>query len=119
MPVGAGAYLTPGRMEKSYRAHGNELDLEHSLVDAGMARRSVKDERFVGKDAYLRQRDEGPAAMLCTLTVDDRTSASGQRRAMMGREPILTRDGDPLLDARGRRSYVTSAGSGPRSVRTC
>jgi glycine cleavage system aminomethyltransferase T/glycine/D-amino acid oxidase-like deaminating enzyme len=111
--VGAGAYLTPGRMEKSYRAHGTELDLEHLLVDAGMARRSVKDEGFVGKEAYLRQREEGPAAMLCTLTVDDRTSASGQRRAMMGREPILTRDGEPLVDARGRRSYVTSAGSGP------
>ncbi len=32
---------------------------------------------------------------------------------MMGREPILTRDGDPLVDATGTRSFVTSAGSGP------
>jgi glycine cleavage system aminomethyltransferase T len=32
---------------------------------------------------------------------------------MMGREPILTRDGEPLVDAKDRRSYVTSAGSGP------
>ena len=32
---------------------------------------------------------------------------------MLGREPILTRDGAPLTDAKGRRSYVTSAGSGP------
>jgi len=31
----------------------------------------------------------------------------------MGREPILTTDGEPLVDARGRRSFVTSAGSGP------
>jgi glycine cleavage system aminomethyltransferase T len=32
---------------------------------------------------------------------------------MLGREPILTRDGHSLVDAKGRRSYVTSAGSGP------
>ncbi len=32
---------------------------------------------------------------------------------MIGREPILTRDGGPIEDGRGRRSYVTSAGSGP------
>ena len=31
----------------------------------------------------------------------------------MGREPILTLDGGPITDAHGRRSYVTSAGSGP------
>jgi len=32
---------------------------------------------------------------------------------MLGREPILTRDGKPIVDAKGRRSFVTSAGSGP------
>ncbi len=113
VPVGIGAYLTPGRMEKSYRAHGAELDLEHDLVEAGMARPSVKDADFIGKDAYLKQRTEDPAAMLCTLAVEDLTSSTGARRAMMGREPVLTRDGDALVDARGRRSFVTSAGSGP------
>ncbi len=32
---------------------------------------------------------------------------------MMGREPVLTPDGRPLVDGKGRRSYVTSAGSAP------
>jgi glycine cleavage system aminomethyltransferase T len=32
---------------------------------------------------------------------------------MLGREPILTLDGEPITDAKGRRSFVTSAGSGP------
>jgi glycine cleavage system aminomethyltransferase T len=32
---------------------------------------------------------------------------------MMGGEPILTPDGAPVVDAKGRRSYVTSAGAGP------
>jgi glycine cleavage system aminomethyltransferase T len=32
---------------------------------------------------------------------------------MLGREPILTRDGKRIVDGRGRGSYVTSAGAGP------
>jgi glycine cleavage system aminomethyltransferase T/glycine/D-amino acid oxidase-like deaminating enzyme len=113
VPVGIGVYAITARLEKSYRAHGNELDLEYDLVEAGMAGRAVKDDDFIGRDAYLKQRAEEPAAVLCTLTVDDPTSASGVKRYMLGREPILSRDGEPLVDAKGRRSHVTSAGSGP------
>ena len=32
---------------------------------------------------------------------------------MLGGEPILSLDGDRIVDAHGRASYVTSAGSGP------
>jgi len=78
-----------------------------------MARKTVKDDDFVGKAAYLKQRSDEPATVLCTLTVDDNTSESGVKRYMLGREPILTPDGEPLVDAHGRRSYVTSAGSMP------
>src|SRR5260370_32950605 len=73
----------------------------------------VKAEDFVGKEAHLRQREEEPAAVLCTLTVDDHTSKSGEKRYMLGREPVITRDGGAIIDRRGRRSYVTSAGGGP------
>ena len=111
--VGIGAYAVTGRLEKSYRAHGNELDLEHDLVEAGMARPSVKDADFVGRDAYLDQRSALPTRVLCTLTLDDATSSTGVKRYMMGREPILTTEGGPVVDPVGRRSYVTSAGSGP------
>ncbi len=113
VPVGIGVYATTARLEKCYRAHGNELELEFDLVEAGMAGPAVKDDDFIGRDAYLKQRAEEPAAVLCTLTVDDPTSTSGVKRYMLGREPILSRDGEPLVDAKGRRSYVTSAGSGP------
>ncbi len=50
---------------------------------------------------------------MCTLTVDDHTSKSGVKRYMLGGEPILTLAGDSIVDAEGRRSYVTSAGAGP------
>ena len=32
---------------------------------------------------------------------------------MLGGEPIVTRDGEPLDGRQGRGSYVTSAGAGP------
>jgi glycine cleavage system aminomethyltransferase T len=32
---------------------------------------------------------------------------------MLGGEPIVTPDGEPLVDGHGHRSYVTSAGSAP------
>jgi glycine cleavage system aminomethyltransferase T len=82
-------------------------------VEAGMAWGKVKDEDFVGKEAHVRHREEQPSTVMCTLTVDDHTSASGVKRYMLGREPIQTRDGNPITDSRGRRSYVTSAGAGP------
>jgi len=113
VPVGIGVYGTTGRLEKGYRAYGNELTADYNLVEAGMTRPSVKPQDFVGKAAYLQQRAAGPAAVLCTLTVDDHTSAAGQLRYMLGGEPVLTAAGEPLIDAKGRHSYLTSAGSGP------
>ena len=116
VPAGIGVYGTTGRLEKCYRAYGTELESEYTAVEAGMAGPRVKEQDFVGREAHLRQRDEEPVAVLCTLTVDDHTSASGAKRFVQGREPVLTRDGAVIVDAKGRRSYVTSAGAGP-SVR--
>ena len=113
VPVGIGVYGTTGRIEKGYRAHGAELDTEHTVVEAGMTRPKVKDADFLGRDAYLKQRSEEAAAVMCSLTVADHTGPDGGARYMLGGEPVLTQDGEPLTDARGRRSYVTSAGSAP------
>jgi glycine cleavage system aminomethyltransferase T/glycine/D-amino acid oxidase-like deaminating enzyme len=113
VPAGIGVYGTTGRLEKCYRAFGFELDGEYNVVEAGMAWGKVKDQDFVGKEAHLSHREEDPAAVMCTLTVDDHTSASGVKRYMLGGEPIVTRDGTPLVDSHGRGSYVTSAGTGP------
>jgi glycine cleavage system aminomethyltransferase T len=113
IPFGIGVYGTTGRLEKGYRAHGAELDLEFDLVEADMLRPKVKEAAFIGRDAYLAQRSRPPVATLSTLTVDDNTSSSGVKRYMLGKEPILTAAGAPITDAKGRRSFVTSAGSGP------
>jgi heterotetrameric sarcosine oxidase gamma subunit len=112
--VGAGVYGTTGRLEKGYRLMGAELDGEYTPVEAGLARPKVKTADFIGKDAYLLARDAAPAAVLCTLTVEDHTSPrDGIARYMTGSEPILTIEGARIVDAKGRPSVVTSAGAGP------
>src|SRR6185312_6715079 len=115
VPVGIGVYGTTGRIEKGYRAFGAELDAERTIIEAGMQRPKVKAAEFVGRGAYLAQRasleTSAPATVLCTLTVDDHTSASGIKRYMLGGEPILTREGGTLTDGRGHHPYVTTAGS--------
>jgi glycine cleavage system aminomethyltransferase T/glycine/D-amino acid oxidase-like deaminating enzyme len=113
IPAGIGVYGTTGRLEKCYRAYGLELQTDYNVVEAGMAWGKVKDQDFIGKEAHLRHRDEEPAAILCTLTVDDHMSATGVERYMLGNEPVLGADGEALIDHEGRRSYVTSAGSAP------
>ena len=113
-PVGIGVYGTTARMEKGYLLMGAELTSEYSPAEAGLARRQVKRADFIGKAAYLKARKRSPTAKICTLTMDDHTSASGLARFPTGgNEPILTLDGDRIVDALGRESRVTSAGMGP------
>jgi glycine cleavage system aminomethyltransferase T/glycine/D-amino acid oxidase-like deaminating enzyme len=113
VPAGIGVYGTTGRLEKGYRAFGAELTGEYNPVEAGMTRPRVKSADFIGKEEYLAARAAPPAAVLCTLTVDSVDSADGTPRYLLGGEPILRLDGSRLVDAVGRPSYVTSAGSGP------
>jgi glycine cleavage system aminomethyltransferase T len=113
VPVGIGVYGTTARLEKGYRLYGNDLETEYNPVEAGMALPKVKKQDFIGKAAYLKVREIDPAAVLCTLTVDDHTASDGQKRYMVGNVPVLTSDGDPVLDRENRRSYATSAGNGP------
>ena len=113
-PVGIGVYGLTGRIEKGYRLMGAELESEYSPVEAGLARPKVKSADFIGKDAYLKAREEAPAATLCTLTMSDQTSASGVARFPVGgNEPILTLDGERIVDSKGRVSRVTTAGAAP------
>ncbi len=114
VPVGAGVYGTTGRLEKGYRLMGAELESEYNPVEAGLARPKVKSADFIGKEAYLQAREEDPAAVCCTLTIENHVSESGVARFPMGgNEPILTLDGERIVDSKGRVSRVTSAGAGP------
>lgn len=118
VPVGMGVYAVTGRIEKGYRLMGAELESEYDPVEAGLARPKVKSADFIGKQAYLAARADaeanGPAATLCTLSITDHASASGiPRYPTGGNEPILTVDGQRIVDRKGRVSRVTTAGAAP------
>ncbi len=113
-PTGIGVYGTTGRLEKGYRLMGAELESEYNPVEAGLARPKVKSADFIGKDAYLAARDAEPTTVMCTLTVEDPTDSLGRKRYMQGgNEPILTQEGERIVDSHGRASVVTTAGNGP------
>ncbi len=112
-PAGIGVYGTTGRLEKGYRLMGAELESEYNPVEAGLARPKVKAADFIGKAAYLAAREAGPLATMCTFAVQDHTDSQGRKRFMQGgNEPILTLDGERIVDSHGRVSRVTTAGNG-------
>jgi glycine cleavage system aminomethyltransferase T/glycine/D-amino acid oxidase-like deaminating enzyme len=114
VPVGAGVYGTTGRIEKGYRLMGAELESEYNPVEAGLSRPRLKSVDFIGKEALTRARAEDPAAILCTLTMEDHVSPRDKiKRYPTGREPITLPDGGRIVDGKGRPSYVTTAGAGP------
>jgi len=113
-PVGIGVYAVTGRIEKGYRLMGAELESEYDPVEAGLARPKVKSADFIGKEAYLEAREGAPTAIMCTLSMDSQVSAAGIKRYPTGgNEPIVTLDGERIVDAHGRPSRVTTAGAAP------
>ncbi|HWM21530.1 MAG TPA: FAD-dependent oxidoreductase, partial [Ilumatobacteraceae bacterium] len=113
-PIGIGVYAVTGRIEKGYRLMGAELESEYNPVEAGLARPKVKSADFIGKEAYLAAREAEPVTTLCTLAILDHTSADGTPRYPTGgNEPILTIDGERIVDTHGRVSRVTTAGAAP------
>ena len=114
VPAGIGVYGTTGRLEKCYRAYGAELEGDYNVVEAGMAWGKVK-------DAGLRRQGGAPApprggARGDHVHADRRRPHLGDRASSAtcsAASRSLTRDGEPLVDRKGRRSYVTSAGAGP------
>ena len=82
----AGTYaLTSLRVEKAYRAWGHDLTPDITPLEAGLGFAVKLDKQipFIGRDALLRQREEGPAQHFAVLTLDDRGALPH------GDEPIL------------------------------
>jgi glycine cleavage system aminomethyltransferase T len=115
IPIGSLVGGTTARLEAGLRSRTADLIGGYDVVEAGLIGPSdgVKAADFIGRAAVVHALDGEPAARLCTLVVEDHTSPIGQARFMVGNEPIVTPDGELIVDAKGRRSFVTSAGSAP------
>ncbi len=109
VPVGIETYASSRRLEKCFRLQGADLETEWNAYESAVARAKVKQADFIGKQAYVAAREQQPAAMLCTMTLDTLSMNGATPRFPVGTWPIL----DPaskqvLVDAKGRRSYSTS-----------
>lgn len=114
-PIGVETYANSRRLEKSFRLQNADLLTEYNLIEAGLARPTVKEADFHGKSAYVAQRalDSQPA-YLCTLTMTDNRDQSGVERYPVGVCPVVDPgSGEVLVDELGRRSYTTSIAYGP------
>ncbi len=87
------------RLEKGYRAWGQDMTTQHNPYEAGLgfAVRPEKGE-FVGRDALTGVSANTVGRRLCCLTIDDGLSV------VLGHEPVFI-DGKPV-------GYVTSAAFG-------
>ncbi|HEY8530736.1 MAG TPA: glycine cleavage system aminomethyltransferase GcvT [Limnochorda sp.] len=88
------------RLEMTYPLYGNDIDEETSPLEAGLGW-VVKPQKgdFVGREAILRQKAEGPRR---------------RRVAFVQESGPVPRHGYPLLDAEGRQvGVVTSGGFSP------
>ncbi len=98
IPAGRGAF-SGLRLEKGYRMWGTDVTAEHDPYEAGLGF-AVKPDKgdFVGKEALLRRKEEGPRRKLACLILDDPAVV------VMGSEPVYQEDAVV--------GYVTSAGYG-------
>jgi glycine cleavage system aminomethyltransferase T len=87
------------RLEKGYRSYGKDMWTEHDPFEAGLGFAvNLEKGDFIGRDALLRRKTEGPRHCLTCLTLDDPS------RVVMGSEPVYAGD-RPV-------GFVTSAAYG-------
>jgi len=99
--AGLGAFDTL-RLEKGYRLWGQDIDAEHTPLEARLGFALHWDKDFQGKAALLAARERGLERKLVPMLFDD------PETVVLGKEPIRVpeRDGGQVV------SYVTSAGYG-------
>jgi len=88
------------RLEKAYRLWGVDMSADYTPIEAGLDRFVNFDKGdFIGRDALLRQREQGATRGLACLVIDV------QDRDAHGYEPVLA--GKEII------GYVAAGGFGP------
>jgi 4-methylaminobutanoate oxidase (formaldehyde-forming) len=89
------------RLEKAYRYWSGDISPDYTPYEAGIgfAVKLDKKSDFIGKEALLKQKQEGLKRKLCCMTLAD------SRTIALGKEPIRTKDGKII-------GWVASGGFG-------
>jgi 4-methylaminobutanoate oxidase (formaldehyde-forming) len=89
------------RLEKGYRAWGSDITPEDTPLEAGLGFAVRLDKEFVGREALARQRGEGVARTLRTLSLAEPTAMC------LGNEPVFDRGGVVARVTSGGLGYAT------------
>jgi dimethylglycine dehydrogenase len=90
------------RLEKGYRLWGVDITSQYTPLEAGLERFVRFDKGdFIGRDALVRQRDEGIAQTLACLTID-----------LDPADTLFPRGGEPLLSGDELVGYLRAAHPG-------
>ncbi|MFH1395223.1 MAG: glycine cleavage system aminomethyltransferase GcvT [Candidatus Omnitrophota bacterium] len=73
-PIGLGARDTL-RMEMGYSLYGNDIDENHSPFEANLGKFVFMEKDFIGKDALLKQKEQGFSRILKGFVCEGRRSA--------------------------------------------
>src|SRR5690606_22313845 len=88
------------RLEKAYRYWSAEISPDYTPYEAGLGFAVKLDKGdFIGRDALVRQKEDGLTRKLCCLTLAD------SRVVALGKEPIRTQEGQIV-------GWVASGGYG-------
>ena len=99
LPVGLGARDTL-RLESKLPLYGNDLDDDHSPLEAGLAWAVKLDKgEFIGRSALIAQKERGLERQLVGFTIPETTRA-------------IARHGYPVVDGGRQVGVVTSGGPG-------
>lgn len=86
-PAGLGARDTL-RLESGYSLYGHELDTTRTPVAATRGSFMDFNKAFIGRDACLRDRDNGCPRYLCGLRLDTKRAARAHDRVMVGDQAV-------------------------------
>jgi aminomethyltransferase len=86
-PAGLGARDTL-RLEMGYPLHGNDISTATTPVEAGLNWAVKPDTPFVGREAYLQAREEGPARRLRGLRATGRGIPRAHCTVLSGETPV-------------------------------
>ncbi|MFH1847216.1 MAG: glycine cleavage system aminomethyltransferase GcvT [Candidatus Omnitrophota bacterium] len=82
-PIGLGARDTL-RMEMGYSLYGSDIDEEHSPLEANLSKFVYMEKDFIGRDALLKQQDQGIKRVLAGFICESRRSARSHFKVLMG-----------------------------------
>ncbi|MFQ5952291.1 MAG: glycine cleavage system aminomethyltransferase GcvT [Candidatus Omnitrophota bacterium] len=86
-PVGLGARDTL-RLEMGYSLYGNDIDEEHTPLEAHLGKFVYMEKDFIGKEALLEQREKGIKHLLTGFVCDGRRSARRDFEVIAGEKKI-------------------------------